>query len=705
MQTLKNLPTRFLLLSLLSISQLCLAQTPSFKWAGRIAGVNSSTPENLAADVSGNVISVGYLGLPAISDFDPGPGVYYIPTPGSQNNYISKLDANGAFVWATAIGGQGMNDIKGITTDSIGNIYLTGGFSNTADFDPGAGTFNIASNNGSIDMFVAKLDSNANLIWVKPVGGMGTDQGRSVTVDFEGNVYVTGKFSGSVDFDPGAGTFSLFGYNDDAFVLKLAANGDFIWARNMGGNQYDQGRDIVTDDSSNTYVTGQFSGFGIFGNYSMASLGPEDIFIAKLDSSGTVLWVRQVGVSTDSTRVYSVAFDKTGSVVVAGQYFSNLDINPNSGVSLITVQPYGYGNYFLLKLTSGGGFVWGVPFARPALSCQANIDIATDTGGNVYATGIFSYGSDFDPGPANYILSPKGVSAGVSDYDIFISRINANGTFGWARGFGSIRQGDRGVAIAVDTSGYVYTTGVFTDTVDMNPGVNNFLLHAPDSNAGNPDHAVYVHKMGQCATITSVVTQSACNSYTIAGNTYTSSGNYTILLTTTNDCDSVVTLHLTIDPDTGVTRTSYTTLKSNATGATYQWLDCNNNMSEIPGATNQVFQLPINITGSFAVALSKNGCVDTSACYFISTVGIDPVNEKPVLKYYPNPVQDHVVIELDKTYREVSIELYNVAGQSIQKTLFKDSKIINNSFNIPPGVYLMSIQADGKKKQWLKLVK
>jgi hypothetical protein len=179
------------------------AQTPAFKWAGRIAGVNSSTPTNLATDVSGNVITVGYLGLPAISDFDPGAGVYYIPTPGSQNNYISKLDGNGAFVWATAIGGQGMNDIKGVTSDSIGNIYITGGFSNSADFDPSPGTFNINSNNSSTDVFVAKLDANANLIWVKTIGGTGIDQGRAVTVDLQGNVYVTGKFSGTADFDPG----------------------------------------------------------------------------------------------------------------------------------------------------------------------------------------------------------------------------------------------------------------------------------------------------------------------------------------------------------------------------------------------------------------------------------------------------------------------------------------------------------------------
>jgi hypothetical protein len=486
-------------------------------------------------------------------------------------------------------------------------------------------------------------------------------------------------------------------------VLKLAANGDFIWAKNLGGNQYDEGCDVVADHSSNTYVTGQFSGFGIFGNYSMASLGTKDVFIAKLDPIGTVLWAKQIGDNLDSPRVFSLALDKTGSVVIAGQFFNKIDINPNSGVSFITAQANGCGNYFLLKLSAGGGFGWGATYARLPTTCEANIDIATDTAGNIFATGIFGYGGDFDPGPGVYNLSPNFIP-GIVAYDLFISRVNSNGTFGWARGLGSKQRGDQGVAIDLDTSGNIYTTGVFTDTVDMNPGVNNFFLYAPDSNAGNPDYAVYVHKMGQCSNITSVVSQSACNSYTIAGTTYNKSGTYTVVLATSNDCDSIVTLQLTIDPDTSVTRT-FTTLKSNATGATYQWLNCNNNMSAIPGATNQVFQIPNGITGSFAVALSKNGCVDTSACYFVNTLAIDPVNEKPILKYYPNPVQDHVVVELDKPYHEVCIELYNIAGQFIQKSSFKNSKTINSSFNIPSGVYLMSVQADRMEKQWLRLVK
>lgn len=695
----RSLPILFAFLFF--ISRLSFAQSPSFKWAGRIGGVNSTIPADIATDLSGNVITVGYLGLPAISDFDPGPGTYFIPAPGSQNMYISKLDAAGAFVWAKAIGGQGMNEITGITTDSARNIYIAGGFSNSADFDPGTGTMSMNSNGGSTDIFVAKLDSNANLLWVKAIGGSGTDQATALAVDASGDVYVTGNFTGSVDFDPGLATYSLFGYNSDAFVLKLSTGGAFVWAKNFGGNLYDDASDIAVDASSNTFVTGRFSGFGVFGNYTMAAMGTRDVFVSKLDNAGNVLWAKQIGGNLDSPLVYSLALDKADNVFIAGKYFNKVDLDPNSGTSFINAINYTCGNYFVAKLASGGGYVWGTSYVLPPVTCESNMDLATDTNGNLYATGIFTNG-DFDPGPATLNILSKGLPLGIYDYDIFITRLNANGSLGWVRTLGSMQRGDQGLAIAVDLSGNVYTTGTFADTVDMDPGSNNFFLYAPDSNAGNPDIAAYVHKMGQCTPTSSVLTQTACNNFTFNGTTYTHSGTYTVLLSSVDNCDSTVTLNLTINPDTTITWT-FTTLKSNETGCTYQWLDCANGMSAIPGATNALYHPGVN--GSFAVALNKNGCVDTSRCFYVYATDVNSVQQNPVLKYYPNPVEDHVVIAFDQTYHEIRTELFNVSGQLIQKKVFNDSKTITTYFDIPPGIYLMAIQLDDSEKKWIKLVK
>ena len=144
------------------------------------------------------------------------------------------------FKWAKQMGGTGA-DAGGssVTVDAAGNVYTTGGFGGTADFDPGPGTYNLTSA-GTYDMFISKLDSSGNFIWAKQLGGTGADAaGASIAVDADGNVYTTGGFVGTADFDPGPGVFTLSAIGNfrtkASFVLKLDADGNFIWAKQTGG--------------------------------------------------------------------------------------------------------------------------------------------------------------------------------------------------------------------------------------------------------------------------------------------------------------------------------------------------------------------------------------------------------------------------------------------------------------------------------------
>src|SRR5690606_25371176 len=126
-----------------------------------------------------------------------------------------------------------------------GNVYTTGYFVGTVDFDPGAGTVNLTSQGGS-DIFIQKLDALGDLVWAKSVGGTGNDNGRSIAVDAQGNVYTTGDFRGIVDFDPGAGTADLTSQGEyDVFIQKLDALGDLIWAKSVGETSYDYGYSIA----------------------------------------------------------------------------------------------------------------------------------------------------------------------------------------------------------------------------------------------------------------------------------------------------------------------------------------------------------------------------------------------------------------------------------------------------------------------------
>src|SRR5258708_19018608 len=172
-----------------------------------------------------------------------------------------------------------------------------------------------------------------NLLWVKQFGGPNSDEGRSVTVDKQGNVLTTGVFEGTVDFDPGAGTFNLTSVSasNDVFISKLDPNGNMLWTKQIGGAGNEYAFSITTDASGNIYVIGIFSGTADFdsgsGTFNMTSVSAgEDIFITKLDPSGNLLWAKQMGgISNDYG--YSIALDASGSVysTVYFQYTPDFD--------------------------------------------------------------------------------------------------------------------------------------------------------------------------------------------------------------------------------------------------------------------------------------------------------------------------------------------------------------------------------------------
>src|SRR5690606_1756907 len=106
------------------------------------------------------------------------------------------------------LGGTSFDVGNGIQVDAAGYVYTTGTFQGTGDFNPGSGVFNLVSAGGS-DIFVQKMDSDGNFIWAKAMGGSGADTGFALAVDGSQNVYVTGSFLGTADFDPGPGTATL----------------------------------------------------------------------------------------------------------------------------------------------------------------------------------------------------------------------------------------------------------------------------------------------------------------------------------------------------------------------------------------------------------------------------------------------------------------------------------------------------------------
>ena len=198
-----------------------ISSSGTFIWAKNIGGIGSDNDEAVATDASGNVYVTG--GFTFTPDFDPGPGTFTIATFGGEDIYVLKLNSSGDFVWAKQLGGSSGEGGRDIKADADGNVYTTGLFVNSADFDPGPSTFILTSAGPSTDIFISKLDADGNFIWAISFGELTLDQGLSISLDASGNVYSSGYFQGTVDFDPGTSIFSYTVSTRSAYILKLGA--------------------------------------------------------------------------------------------------------------------------------------------------------------------------------------------------------------------------------------------------------------------------------------------------------------------------------------------------------------------------------------------------------------------------------------------------------------------------------------------------
>jgi len=326
-----------------------LDENGDFVWARSIGGIGEDFGEAIATDELGNVYIAGFFNDTV--DFDPGPGVFNLTSEGGADLFILKLDANGEFMWARAIGGPFTDLAKGIAVDGFGNVHVTGYFEDTVDFDPGPGISELTAV-AARDIFVLKLDTNGDFVWARAMGGLANNEAWAIAVDGAGNVYTTGSFGGTVEFDPGAGTFELTAVGTgDIFVSKLDTNGDLVWARAMGGSDFDRGNSIALDGEGNIYTTGRFQGLADFDpgvdTFELSASGFSDVFVSKLDENGIFVWARAMGGSGENIG-YSIAVDEAGRSYVAGSFEETADFDP--GPSTFELVSEGMSDIFVTKL-------------------------------------------------------------------------------------------------------------------------------------------------------------------------------------------------------------------------------------------------------------------------------------------------------------------------------------------------------------------
>lgn len=644
----------------------------NFLWAKQMGGTDIDQAFSLTLDKSGNILTTG--SFKGTADFDPGISSYTLTSVSSQDIFVSKLDPNGNFIWAKRFGGGGsFFDVgNSIAVDTTGNVFTTGLFFGTADFDPGTGVYNITSP-GMSDVFISKLDSNGNFIWVKHMGNGGNVVGKSICTDKSGNVYTTGYYSNVVDFDPNAGVFNLNCSNltSTTFISKLDPNGDFVFAKsfwNNNSNSMPYGSEIKLDLQENVYIGGYYKGIPDFdpnfGVYTLTSPNFENSYVVKLNAC-----------SLPNTPTITIP---TGSLIFCAGNSATLTASGSGSINWYSVPssdtPLYIGDTVITsQLPSSQYTYYAQAYTCDASSQMALVTITVNPSPNISSnSGSICSGSTFT-------ITPTGAST------LIISG---------------------GTSIVSPTATTVYTiTGINSNGCSS---ITNSYVNVL------PSPTITVNNGTICAGKSFTITPSGADYYTYSsGNaivTPTSNSTYTINGTSWQGCQSVNTVisSVTVNPTPIVTAISSSSLLCigntatlTATGATnYLW-----NTNSVSSSINvsPILTTTYNVTGTNIFGCSSSYSLIQNV---ISCVGVNEITEPFYnIQIYPNPISDQIKIDIKADYENLKIELYNSLGQLILlNPLGKGSNIINVA-NLTYGVYYAKIKNLSKIIYTQKLIK
>ncbi|MFM9983590.1 MAG: PKD domain-containing protein [Flavobacteriales bacterium] len=448
-----------------TLFSVALTAQPSLDWALQAGGTGATGSSAGCVDNQNNVYVSGTFS--GTTDFDPGSAVFVLTEQGGSDMFIQKLNANGELIWAFAIGGEGDNAIRAITTNSTGQIFICGWVDEPADMDPSAGIYEIG--NAGMMAFVASYDSDGNFIFANAYDSDASltiyqIYFQSIAVDVNGSIVVAGDFGGVADFNPGVpgGELTSAGASD-AVLLKLNSDGSFDWVGKVGGINNDSFRSVATDEEANIYTTGYYRNTADFdmgsGTSSQTSSGNTDAFVYKVDADRNFVYVKFFAGS-DIQEGHSIALDSDGNPVLSGHFKGEADFNPGAGVATYT-SSNNTSDVFLAKLSAAGTYQWAVYFPGSSYDDYAT-GMAVGTDDRIHVTGKFYGEADFN------ILGTSGQLTGIG-LDVFVAEYSGVGEFQWAGRMGDL---EFGTAFDLDlgTDSSLHLFGSFTDDMDFDFG-------------------------------------------------------------------------------------------------------------------------------------------------------------------------------------------------------------------------------------------
>lgn len=496
------------ILFLLAVLWLCIPAfaQPGLEWARTVGGQLNDEATSVCVDNDGSVYFAG--NFLTTMDADPGPGVYPLNSGTNKiRSYIIKLDSAGQFRWAYNFDFF----IYDVHVDTATNrFYLAGSYTLTRDFDPGPGVYNLMAN-AAISAYVSCFDTAGTFQWASATSGGNATEGKSITTDPNGNVYVGGYFDGtSIDADPGSGTYYLNSQGmSDGLIWKLDHAGNFISATAIGGTASEYIFDFDIDPFGGFYILGQFAGTVDFNpgtgtHFQTSPGGYPSTFILKLHLATLSLnWVKFVTPPISK----SLKADPAGNVYYTGFFTMTTDFDPGNGVYNLTPA---FGQAVCVsKLDSAGGFAWAISSGLTASKSQLDVDAS----GNCYLAGALNGSGDFDPSSNVLNVSSNGQS------DAFLCKINSTGHFLWVIAYGNAGLGCAN-DIALDPTGnFIHSVGYYENTADFDPGNGVTNLTATGA------YESYVQKLGLCVGAESSLSPVSPNICTGSSTTIQTGGN------------------------------------------------------------------------------------------------------------------------------------------------------------------------------------
>ncbi len=486
MKTTSNL---LLLVILLSSSAL---YSQNWSWAKKGAGANNENGNGICSDNAGNVIITGNFSSPSIN-FNG--SILNNAFTGADDIFTVKYDPSGNVVWARQAGGTSYDNGYAVATDLSGNIYVTGYFQSTK-LIAGTDTLTYKGGTGN-DIFILKYSPSGTLLWARSAGGGKSDDGLGVSADASGNVYVTGSFqSPSLIF----GTDTLFNASstsNDIFIAKYSSSGTPLWARRAGGASGEGANGASCDPSGNVFITGFFQSPSFtMGSFTLNNTGTDyQIFTAKYNSSGTVVWAKALG-GTLYDAGNGISTDGSGNAFVTGVFQS--DTLKFGTAKLVNASTASY-DVFILKYDPSGNPVWGKSYG--GAGSESGMGVCTAITGNVFFAGHFT-STSFMVGSTNLVNASTG-----GENDVFIVEL-AGGSANplWAVRAGAV-QFDYGQGITASPAGYVSMIGSFQDNAitfgsttltNTNPGSSDVftatLFSSPDGmNEEDPASLIHIY--------------------------------------------------------------------------------------------------------------------------------------------------------------------------------------------------------------------